>query len=120
MFDFFRDMARDIRHGSQIAETGNKTKEKKYIFSKGMKTLVVVLGILYLLMAMPTIIAVAKKIGDDVTKIANVITYGILIVTDLVAIISLLFGKKKGEKIALVAVIIFILLIYGSSYIFLH
>jgi len=110
LFDFFKDMALELQGiDADAAKAERKHKreteqKEKFIFTKKMKTMIIVLGILYLLMVISLVVTM-KNFRDSVSSL---VVYSILGVTDIVVLISLIFGKKKGEFVALVGIFLFL------------
>lgn len=108
MFDFFRDLYLESRGiDSFAAEKLRKKKkeikiEKRFIFTKKMKALIIFLGILYLFIAISSLFTLRD--GD----ILFYIKYFIFFILDIIICISLILGTKKCEIIALVGIVIFI------------
>lgn len=110
MFEYFKDVAQELSGIDTDAakklkiEKAEEEKKNRFIFSKSMKTMVIVFGGLYLLLAISTIAAI-KDLNKPFT---DCISYLILGLLDIVALFSLIFGKKKGEIIALISAFLFV------------
>lgn len=110
MFDWINDMVREANGiDSRAAKLERKEKNelkksKKYIYSKSMKILTFSLGIIYILLAVFTIVALIKNSSD----MTNIIKYVMLALIDFVVLFSLIIGKKKGEIIAVIGSGLFI------------
>lgn len=110
MFDFFKDVVREISGiDSESARKQRREKEEReklnrFIFSQKNKTMIIVLGVLYLVMAIATVSA-AKNLSNP---IATIITYSVLGMLDVATLISLIFCGKKGEIAALICIFLFV------------
>lgn len=117
MFDWFREMGEELSGiDSKLAkkERMEKREQKKlnrFIFSNGSKALVIALGVLYLILAGSMIIALKSTTG----AIPHIIKYLFMAVVDLVVIFALIFGKRKGEIVALVGSFIFVVCLFVST-----
>ena len=118
MFDWFVDTAMELRGIDVNARKKLKEekirleKENQYIFSKKIKILIIGMGILHLLMTGSVILA-TKGAGLSSGYILKSI---FLCIMDIATILALLIGKKKGEIVAVVLVIIFIATMYISVF----
>lgn len=117
MFEWFREIGEEIG-GIDSAAAKKERLEKKelkktnrYIFSSGTKALIIVLGAVYLLMA-GTMIVTLKGMPETTLQIVK---YALMSIIDIVVLFSLIFGKKKGEIIALVGGIIFVVGLFFST-----
>lgn len=116
MFDWFRDIGLELGGIDSKAakkERMEKREQKKlnrFIFTGGMKVLIIVLGVLYLFLSGSMIIAL-RSVDNSAPQIVKYIAMSIV---DMVVIISLIFGKKKGEMIALVGVFLFVVGLFLS------
>lgn len=121
MFDFFRDIvleAQGIDSSAAAKERSEKRKVKKflkkkerYIFSKGVKVLVYVFGIMYLIIAGLGLLAM-KEAG--ILNVYHLIRSVFLVSCDIAALACLATGKKKAEVIALILVVVFLITLYFS------
>jgi len=117
VFEWFREIGEEIG-GIDSAAAKKERLEKKelkktnrYIFSSGTKALIIVLGAVYLLMA-GTMIVTLKGMPETTLQIVK---YALMSIIDIVVLFSLIFGKKKGEIIALVGGIIFVVGLFFST-----
>lgn len=116
MFDWFREMGEElvgIDSKAAKKERMEKREQKKlnrFLFSKGSKVLVIILGIIYLIMA-GSIISALKGTPKFIPYIVK---YLFMAIIDLVVIFALIFGKRKGEIIALVGCFIFVVCLFIS------
>lgn len=117
MFDFFRDMAKEIKGDYRVVPPGNIEKPKRdTLLPRWARNLIIVFGILYLIMAIPQVILIVT-VGNEIEKmIIGAVVYALQIIIDLIVLISLIFGKKKGEKIAIGGITVFVLIMYASLY----
>lgn len=118
MFDFFRDMARElsgVRKPESPVEVPQKKKDRR--IPKWAKALIITMGVVYLLMAVPQILIVTQLGLEQAKKILAIVIYVVQALLDLTVIISLLIGKKKGEIVAIICGVVFILVMYVSLYI---
>lgn len=77
-----------------------------------MKILIIALGVLYVVMAGSMIVAL-KGTAEATPYIFK---YAIMSIVSLVVIFALIFGKKKGEIVALVGSFIFVVGMFFQSY----
>lgn len=116
MFDFFKDMGLELKGIDSNAakkERMEKREQKKlnrFIFSRGAKALVITMGVLYIFMAGSMIIALKDVTGAT----PHIVKYIAMSIADLVVIVALIFGKKKGEIVALVVAFIFVVGLFLS------
>lgn len=118
MFDWFMDTAMELR-GIDVNATKRAMEEKKrqeresrFIFSSKAKVITISMGCLYLLMTGSLLFA-TKGEGVSLTYIIKSIFLSLI---DIVAIVAILTGKKKGEIVALVLVFIFVVTLYLSIF----
>jgi len=117
MFEWFRDMGHELSGLDSRAtkkERMEKREQKKlnrFIFTGGTKALIIALGVLYIVMAGSMIIALR---GVEETA-PHIVKYIAMSIIDLVVIFSLIFGKKKGEIIALVGAFVFVVGLFLST-----
>lgn len=117
MFDFFRDMAKELKGNNRVVPPDKTVKPKeKTMFPKWAKTITYVFGFLYLLMAIPQIILIASGGGEVGKMMFSIVVYALQIIIDLIVLISLILGKKKGEIVAIVGIILFVVIMYASLY----
>ena len=111
MFDWISDMVREANGiDSRAAKLERKEKNelkksKKYIYSKSMKILTFSLGVIYILLAVFTVVTLIKNSSD----MTNIIKYIILALIDFVVLFSLIIGKKKGEVVAVIGSGLFVI-----------
>lgn len=116
MFDWFREMAEELGGIDSVSakkERMEKKEEKKknqFIFSSGMKILFIVLGVLYVIMAGSAIIAL--KGTPQATP--YILKYIVMSIIAILVVFALVFGKKKGEIVALVGAFIFVVGLFLS------
>lgn len=116
MFDWFRDMAREAAGidseavKKEILAKKEIDKSKRYIFSKKAKIIIVALGLFYVVMS-GTTINVLKDIEGTLLIIIKNIVMSIL---SILVIFALLFGKKKGEMVALIGIFLFVIGLFLS------
>lgn len=116
MFDWFKEMKLELGGIDSNAvkkerlEKAELKKLNRFIFSKGMKALIVALAVLYILISVSMIIAL-KSIGGQVLQIAKYTAMSILAIT---VIFALVFGKRKGEMVALITSFIFVIGLFIS------
>jgi len=119
MFDFFKDIIQEaggidtIKAKNQREEQKEIEKLSRYIFSSKSKLIILILGVLYIMFAALTI-AVSWNASNCIIPIAKCLT---LSTFDIIACVALLKGTKKGEIVALISGLIFIVLLYASVYI---
>lgn len=118
MFEFFRDMALEFS-GIDSKAADEERKEKKemkkkdrYIFSTGMKVLVWVVGVLYLVVVAMSIYFMKQAGAID---ILNILRYIVMVSIDVAAMICLAIGNKKTEIAAVILIPVFILLLYFGT-----
>ncbi len=111
MFDWFREVFEEVGGIDPIQakkERKEKKEEKKlniFIFSKKMKILFIVLGLLYIIMAGSTVAALKETEG----ALLYIIKYIMQSIIAMIVIFALIFGKKKGEIVAVIGSFIFAL-----------
>lgn len=116
MFDFFKDVANEVWGVDPPREPMEIPKNEKHIFSKGVKRLVITLGIIYILMAGSTV-GILLSMHDIWEVFLPVAYYIALIGISVFTIIMLLFGKKRGEQLARWSCVVFVVLLLLSMYI---
>lgn len=124
MFDFFRDMTLELM-GKDSDEEEKKRKEKKeqerrerIIFSKGVKRLIYVFGILYIFMGGFSLVASIQyaKVTDSAAYGAlQTVKFIFLSGVDIAAMICLTKGKKKTEIAGAILVIVFVVCMYLAT-----
>lgn len=118
MFDWFKEVVMELNGiDSNAARKARmeKREQKKldyFIFSPVMKALTIVLGVVYIIMAIGVISAVKNMALDSV---GIIIRYVLMSIIAIVVIFSLIFGKKKGEIVALVGAFIFVVGMFLST-----
>lgn len=118
MFDWFREVGEELRGIDSAAakkERMEKQEQKKidrFIFSRGAKALIIVLGLLYIIMTICTI-GVVKNMAEN--AVAFIVKSILMSIIAIVVIFALLVGKKKGEIVALVGTFIFVVGMYLST-----
>jgi len=119
MFDFFRDAVLEAKgiDSSKAKKLRDEEREIKklsqFIFTKSVKRVVIILGALYTVFSVLSIVNIfmaASDIGSSV--VVHIIKTTLLIMISIVACISLVIGSKKGEIVALVCCIVFAVLLY--------
>lgn len=119
MFEYFRDIYLESQGIDCLAaeKIRNEKKEikrlERYLFTKKMKALVIVLGIIYLAIAGGNLYAL--KGSSDMWLVY--LRYGGLSALDIAICMALIFGKKKGEIVAIIGIFIFILINYLAVFI---
>lgn len=121
MFDFFRDMGLELM-GKNSDEEARKRKEKKeqerIIFSKGVKRLIYIFGILYIVMggfSLAASIQYAKVTGYATYGVLQTVKFIFLSGVDIAAMVCLMNGKKKTEIAGAILVIIFVVCMYLAT-----
>lgn len=117
MFDWFREVGEELS-GIDCTAAKKERMEKKeqrklncFIFSNEMKILIIVCGIVYLVMAGSMIVA----LKGTAEAILYIVKHIIMSLVDIVVIFALIFGKKKGELVALIGVFIFVVGLFLST-----
>lgn len=114
MLDFFKDTYLEMSgvdtQKLKKEREEKKKKEERYIFSKKIRILTIILGIIYLFIAGSEIVILASYSGSIMFILK--ILFQILI--DIAAIVCLVLKKKEYEKIALVLIILFFMVGYLS------
>ena len=116
MFDFFKDIIQEasgidtVKAKKQRDEQKGVDKLSRYIFSPKAKWLILIIGLLYLVFSVLTVSA----IWNVPNRIITITKYVILSIIDIIACASLLNGSKKGEIVALISGLVFIVLLYAS------
>lgn len=109
MFDWFRELGEELGGIDSIAAKNERKKKQElkklncYIFSGSTKVLISALGVLYVVMSTTAIVAL-KDMKGTAPLIAKHIVMSIIA---MVVVLGLIFGKKKGEIVALVGIFIF-------------
>jgi len=110
MFDWFIKMGDELRgidsaatHKEYIGKIEQK-KNERFIFSGSTKIMVIALGVIYIFMAAGMIMILKETTGAAL----HIIKYLLMSVIDLIVIFSLTFGKKKGEIVSFVGILIFV------------
>lgn len=117
MFDWFREMGQELSGiDSEVAKKERKEKQElkklnKFIFSKSAKIGTIILAVLYIVMA-GSMISFLKNDGEHLLQI---IKYIVMSIIAIVVIFSLVFGKKKGEIVALIGAFIFVVGLFLST-----
>lgn len=117
MFDWFRTIAleaKGIDSSNAISKRELKRQEAKknrFIFSKKMKVLIIILGVLYMIIAVTTAVF---EISEGNMSLRLVVSF-FLCLLDIAIIVSLIIGKRTGEIAALAGIILFFLGIYVSA-----
>lgn len=111
MFDFFREMGEEFR-GIDSASTQKKRMEKKqqkklnrFIFSDHMKLVLILLNLLYIFTQVSIMILTKMKYTPSI----------MIFIIAIIIVFSLIFGKKKGEIIAIIGMFIFVSVICFST-----
>ena len=114
MFDFFKDMYWELRGVDsaklKVAKQEKllEKKESRFIFSKAVKNIVIVLAVLYVVLS----ISLAVTGWGNKGSVMNVLMH---ISTSLIAIAvcaCLIWGTKLGEIAALAGAFLFTLILY--------
>lgn len=118
MFDWFVDTAMQLR-GIDAKKVRREKEEKKrlreadkFIFSQKSKIVIAVMGVLYLIMTV-SLVAATKGEGLSMAYMIKSLFLGLI---DIAALVAMLIGKKKGEIIAAVLVVIFVATMYISVF----
>lgn len=118
MLDFFRDIALEIVgiDSEKVRQDSRNKKEnrKKYIFSNGAKTTIYLMGITYLITGGLSVWSVRGK-----GQIPDMVKFVFLFVIDIAALICLSVKNKKAEIISLILIVIFIIIMYSTTMIFI-
>lgn len=118
MFDFFRDMILEASGidskaaAEERKERKEAAKKERFIFSKGAKVIVYVMGAIYLAVAW---IGMAAMIQAGTMDAFRIIRFIFLVGCDIASIICLAIGKKKTEIAALILIILFVVSQYFST-----
>ena len=126
MFDFFKEMTLELfgTDSDSVREIEKEKAEEKrksrFIFSKTTKVVVYVLGVLYLAIGGFGIYVSLQvaKLTQDATAGSNIwryVKYGFLSLIDIAAMSCLFSGKKKGEIVALVLILVFVVTMYFTT-----
>lgn len=114
MFDFFKEIYLE-KSGIDIQklkeereEKKRKENESKYLFSKGMKIFTIILGIMYLLIAISEI-TVLINISGSIIYILKILFQSLI---DVAIIVCLMLKKKKYEKVAIGLIVLFFIVGY--------
>ena len=119
VFDFFREMAEELSgidsNAARKERQEQKEKEKldRFIFSKSAKVWIVILAVLYIIMAAGSIAALRGSSGT-INFGLMVLKYSLMSIDALIVVFALLFGKEKGEIIALAGTFAFVLGLFVS------
>ncbi|GEM_PF-4330373 len=114
MFEFFTETYREIVKGEDVELEKRKKKEErgqKIIYSKDARVITYILGALYMITGISSVVATVKFQGFKPTILFTLFLIGIVI-----AIMIVLAKKtKKREIAAIILSIIFCLSLYGST-----
>lgn len=117
MFDFLKDLYLE-RSGLDLEKVNEERKrieeEKKknrYIFSSGVKKMIIIFGLFYLIISFYGIYTLIKS-GN-----INLIFYKFIVLSiiDICGIINLYVNRKKNEILALICVILFFVINISSA-----
>lgn len=117
LFDWFREVGEElcgIDSESARKQRMEKKEQKKvdcFIFSRGTKIAVILLGLLYVVMAGSTILALKGLPGVGLI----ILKYVLMSVLAIAVVFALLFGKKKGEIVALAGAFVFVVVLFLST-----
>jgi hypothetical protein len=117
MLDWFREIGQElVGIDSEAAKKERKEKEElkklnKFIFSKTTKVAIIILAIIYIFMAGNMIYLLKSYKG----YLLQIVKYIIMSILAIIIIFSLIFGKKKGEIVALIIGFIFIVMLFLST-----
>ena len=110
MFDFFKDIYLET-HGidsSRAMKENEEKKEKKFLFSRKTKAIIIIMAVIFILMQIFQIMALIEKGGIELLAAT------IFLCMMAMAIVILLFIRnKKTEIAAAVLVGVFIVLDYA-------
>ena len=116
MFDFFKDMFHELggvdTKATKMLRDEKREQEKlsRFLFTKGMKAFIYVVGASYLLFA-SAMVAASMGIVDNSFYL---IKYAVLIMIDIAICMCLLTGTRKGEIAAIVGGLLFVMLMFAT------
>ena len=116
MFEFFRDMYYETRSIDKRNPQNSKREKReagqrsRFIFSRKTELTVYIIGGIYILIAIYSIVTTAMHDGHFVNELRYILPMTI----DITVCVCLIIGSKKMEIAALAVCVIFIALIYGS------
>jgi hypothetical protein len=119
MFGFFRDIALELK-GIDTTKAKKERDEKleqeklnRFIFSKGVKRTIIILGIIYIPLSILSIVGIISEASYFNADVAFLIIRNIVLMLLSISIcVALLIGKKNGEIFALIGSLIFVVLMY--------
>lgn len=109
MFDFFKDAYAELNglDMDKVREEKKKNRKKEGLFSKPVRRVITVVGILYLILAGLNIYNIVLA-GFEF----RIIKYFYLIIIDLFVLVTIQIRNKDAEKFALIGLLLFM----GSSF----
>lgn len=114
MFDFFKYMA-DTARGIDVEEQERirkaqlaEERKNKIIFTKKSKRTVYILGVIYLLLAIPSIVFFVKS-GSGIQSMAS---YIVLSLIDIATMTLISIPKFKTELSAAIGMVLFVLMMF--------
>ena len=118
MLDWFREIAEELSGIDSSAAKKERVvkreqkKSNRFIYSPGMKIVTIFLSILYIVLAISMIRALREQPGDTTIQIVKYVLMSILA---SVVSFSLIFGRKKGEIVAIIGTYIFVVGLFLST-----
>lgn len=115
MFDWFREVGEELGGIDSMEAKKERLERKeservnKFIISRRMKFFIISMGVLYIVMAGSTV-----KTFFNAANIFLMIKYIVMMIDAVIVIFALIFGKQKGELVALVGIFLFLLLLFLS------
>ena len=115
MFDFFIDTYREYVNGVDVENEKRLKREKekaeKIIYPKDVKTVTYVLGGVYLVSSLMSLIVSTKAKMFGISFFSTIL----LMIIDILTIFFLSRKTKKGEITAIILTVTFGIIIYGST-----
>jgi len=119
MFSFLRDIALEIngidakKARAEREEKREMEKLNRFIFTKGTKRTIIILGIIYIPLSVTSIVGIISDSSYiDSDAILKVIISIILLLLCISICTALFIGKKKGEIFAIIGCFVFVAILY--------
>lgn len=117
MFDFFLHFTHELRgidteaiKKERLTHEAELRKDRS-LFSKGLRRVIITLGVFFLILSAIMIILAVQTAVD----VFMIFKYVVLFIVDIVMLVSLAVGKKKGEIAALISIIVFLLVLFITA-----
>ena len=111
MFEFFKyaaDEMRGIDHSQKVKQRQDEHDEKKVLLSSGVRKVIYVLGVLYLVIALLSVSLLKRSNAG----IESYYMYLILSAIDVLVLICATLRTKKSELLAIFSIVVFVALLF--------